>query len=207
MKRQIISLLTAVCTVLSIGAAAAAAPVQQEQTQIHEYTVQVGEYECYVENDQYFTEIDGETYQVINVDDFVSAKDYSFLSSMDSDSWQNKDEISIVDSPYSGTLNISKGDDSTPIFVGRSSGNAKGFQIHCGFVFKNTYSVTAHLYNSIYDRWDENDITLTFSAASGQDKVLFVGTMVKYYTKACVTFHKSGSTGETTIGYTMSEWK
>ncbi len=198
MKKKIVSLLSAFTVLVSAGATAAAESTVLEPA--NEGMVQVGDYQCFVEDGQYYTYHDGEKCLVINTDDFVPADaETSNLLNRAAN-----EEISIVDSPYSGTVDISNGDATTPIFVGREAGDARGFQIYAGFVLNNRYNVTVYLYNGITNRWDENEHDWLFNIAA-QRKAFVTGTNAQNYTKAYVIFHKDGSTGESTIGYTISE--
>lgn len=201
MKKRFFSSLIAASLIWSssIAATASAETISLDYPE----TVTVGAYDCYVENDQYYTVLDGETYLVINLDNAVALNDEDGISSIAKSTSQK--EVSIVDTTYSGSIDITNGDDTTPIFVGRESGYSRGFKISTKFFFSNDYTVSIYVYDSIGSKWHKNSpIKITFNQVQSSH-VLFTGTMVEYYTKAYIVFHKSGSTGEPKFNYTFSE--
>ncbi len=169
--------------------------------------IRVGDYDCYVENGQYFTELDGEKCLVINLDDYVST-DASTQRSSNSTGDEWLDELQEVNLSYSGTVDVSNGDFTTPVFLARQKENGyySGFQISTGFWFSTSYTADLYYYNvySGINKWEcIPDLKLTFSLTS-QSRVIFSGTMVHFYKKACLVFHQVDSNHRDPVfNYTM----
>lgn len=201
--KRVVAFLTAAVT----AAASCISAMAEETAGVYEVedTVRVGEYDCRVEDGEYYTEIDGETYLVIDLDDCEWTADEEFSRSAGSSEWRNGPEVDISDgSKYKGTADISEGDDSTPIFIGYDPKTASpgklDYAMYAGFIFGNLYKVQIHVYDYINDNWTYTYKALNFSFA-GQTKILFSGSSNYTPSKICVTFLQDGSTGEKTIGY------
>ncbi|MBQ9949016.1 MAG: hypothetical protein IJO91_11585 [Oscillospiraceae bacterium] len=202
MKKKVLSLVCALSTFLSIGMSASAESISADSTVALKETVQVGEYQCYVENGQYYTVLDGETYLVINLDEAMpcSSNDGVSVASVQTDQ-----EIDINGSSYNGQIDISNGDFATPIFCGDENGLPRGYQISTGFIFENVYQVTPRVFNTAYNAWvNQNTVTIAFGLFQ-QTKILYTGTTATVCSKAQFIFHKDGSTGEPVFNYTISE--
>lgn len=202
MKKKVLSLVCALSTFLSIGMSASAESISADSTVALKETVQVGEYQCYVENGQYYTVLDGETYLVINLDEAMpcSSNDGVSVASVQTDQ-----EINLNGGSYNGQINISNGDCSTPVFCDEESGIPRGYQISTGFIFENVYQVTPRVFNTAYNAWVNLDTVTVAFGLFQQTKILYTGTTSTIYTKAQFVFHKNGSTGEPVFNYTMSE--
>lgn len=180
-------------------------------------TIRVGEYDCYVNNGQYYTDINGENYLVINLDDAIwqsedemvcsqTSNDVSSLYSLEaSTDWLNSPQVDISDgSTYNGMIDITYGDDCTPIFCGKPYASDVSYQIYAGFIFPNTYNINIHFYNDISRQWSSYKQAVTFDLF-GQTKFLLTGTMSMNVTKVCIEFYKNGSSGETPMYYSFRQ--
>lgn len=76
-----------------------------------------------------------------------------------------------------------------------------GYYIHAGFIFSNKYSATAHICDKNLG-WSASKITIVFCLGA-QTKLLFTGSLGVSPIKMCLEFHKDGSMGESTIGYSF----
>lgn len=155
--------------------------------------IRVGEYDCYVENGQYFTELDGEKCLVINLDDYVSAAS-STQNVSNNSGYDWLDDLQEVHLSYSGTVDVSNGNFTTPVFLAKQKedGNYSGFQISTGFWLNTTYTADVYFYNCYVgvEKWEcAQNVDLTFNLIA-QTRILFTGTMVNFYKKACLVFHQ-----------------
>lgn len=152
--------------------------------------VQVGEYECHVENGQYFTEIDGETYLVIDLDD-GSTEDDSFNISTYSTNWENGRVIDISDgSYYCDTINASKAVDCTPIFQGNPGSGYKFTAVNLAGI--NVYKVNIHYFNTAFNKWYSEEKTLTFIMEIATSNILFTSSTSQLIKKICLEFYSDG---------------
>ncbi|MBD5103275.1 MAG: hypothetical protein HDT47_00215 [Ruminococcaceae bacterium] len=165
--------------------------------------VQIGEYECYVIEGQYYTEIDGETYLVINLDENVTEDDGSNISFYTTN-WQNGRVVDISDgSTYSDTMNASQADDCTPIIQGNPS---NGYKITIASLpWYNQYEVNVHYFCSAYNQWHSEVRTLKFFMEFATSNILFAGSTAQLITKICVEFYHDGSTGKFPFTYTIQQ--
>ncbi len=200
--KRVVAFLTAAVT----AAASCISAMAEETAGVYEVedTVRVGEYDCRVENGEYYTEIDGETYLVIDLDDCEWTADEEFSRSAGSSEWRNGPEVDISDgSKYKGTLDISEGDDSTPIFIGIDPENPRSgrmsYAIYAGFLWSNNYKVNMHTYDSQLG-WQSTTRYINF-AITTNEHVLLTGSVNFLPPKICLTFLKEDSEGEETIGY------
>lgn len=136
--RKITALLIASATAASMSINAYASEVEENDL------VQIGEYECYVEDGQYYTEIDGKTYLVIDLSE-GAVEDESLNTSFYATNWQNGPVVDISNgSTYSDTINASQADDCTPIIQGRPT---KAYTITAASLWgANRYKVIIHFF-------------------------------------------------------------
>lgn len=174
-------------------------PVQAEESR--EF-VQLGELECWIEDGEYYTELDGKVCLVINLAELEWEKED--ISMYSGSNWQNGEEYDITaNGKYDGTIDITYGDDSTPIVLGRASGDNETRISYCfgtGFIAPNTYQIQIHIYN--VGSWSTSSRKQIFSIFA-QNIVLFDGYLNNAPQKMCLTFLKNGSTGETPFNYTF----
>lgn len=194
--RKITSLLIAVAAVSTFGNVYA---FEVEEN----YHVQIGDYECYVANGQYYTEIDGETYLVIDLDEGAAEKNNSNISAY-ANNWQNGSVVDISDgSSYSDTINASKADDCTPIFIGNPT---NGYKFTTAYLWGiNSYNVNIHYFSYVNNNWFSQNKKLTFYMEILPYNILFTGSASEAITKICVEFYHDGSTGTFPFTYTMQQ--
>lgn len=176
------------------------------QTPVNEQ-IRVGDYDCYVENGQYYTELDGEKCLVINLDDYDSSY-ISAQQSANASEYRWLDERQTVKLSYSGSVDVSKGDFTTPVFLAseKDEGYYCGFQIGTGFWRPTSYTIDLYYYNSYpgINKWQYTpNVKITFTLLA-QNKILFTGTAVHFYKKACLVFHQVDSNHSNPVfNYTM----
>lgn len=165
-------------------------------------TAKLGDYDCWVMDGMYFTEIDGEICQVI---------DLSQLNWVDADEPISREtEVDLSDgSEYAGQINITDGDYTTPIFIGctkDTDADKISYCIHADVFKSNLYMVDIYGYDVYDQRWkytggDEQQ-RFNFSFVT-PTKILFNGMSSAAYSKVKITFLKEGSTGKSILDYTM----
>lgn len=200
--KKIAAMLAAAAVVSSFGVSAFAEEVVEEQKEL----VQVGEYECWVEDGQYFTELDGEIYLVINLDELEWESEEISARSV-SEVWQNGTVVDLSDgSTYYGRVNIqTKTEDSTPIFIGytASQGGRVSYIMSTGFVRANSYLTNVHIYDPAESKWETSyDETISFSLTD-QSRIIYTGATGVAPTKICITFLQRLSTGEQIFNYSF----
>lgn len=210
LKRKIMALVLAVSTML--GTAATVQAEAAEDVAEARETVRVGQYDCWVENGEYYTEIDGKVGMVIDLDEISSQNENDEISLL-SDTmldWKNANvERDITNGKaYHGVISINKYDDYTPIFcLDNEQARISPLMLHAKFVFKNTYKITVMTYNKDIEEWNSSSKkTIVFSAALPY-LILVSGTETKSITKCCVYFHKDDSTGEKSFNYWAEQTK
>lgn len=195
-------LAAAITSAMSVSASAEESAVTEEQKEL----VQIGDYECWVEDGQYFTEFEGETYLVINLDELeweseeVSEKNRAV-------SWQNGTVVDLSDgSTYYGRVNIqTKTEDSTPIFIGytASQGGRVSYVMTTSFIGSNLYLANVHKFDPASNNWITTyDETIGFSVGA-QSRIIYTGATGLAPTKMCITFFQRLSTGQQIFNYTF----
>lgn len=200
LKRKIIALLLSLSAALSLTTAAHA----EDVTEMHRETVRVGNFDCWIEDGQYLTEYDGEVCLVINLND-ISMQSAAAQQSDDwveTKDWKNGPEVDISDGhTYEGRINLTNGDDSTPIFLGKpAAGSDISYEISTKFVLPNTYNIRFYCYDSNMQDWYKYDRTVVFTQPFLTSRVLLSGTPTPYTTKCCIYFRQEGS-GEKNFRY------
>lgn len=200
LKRKVAALVLAISAALSLTATTNA-----EDTIEQRETVRIGNYECWVENGEYYTELDGEVCRVVNFDvtSELASPTISRAAGVEID-WSN--EVDISDGrTYHGSINIENSDDFTPVFCGNPTNSAASYKISAGFIFPNKYSVMVHTYETISNSWTpskKKDIEFSWFTPT---IVVVSGTPSRYTTKCCMYFYKEGSTGEKTMNYSFRQ--
>lgn len=184
--------------IIGVSALGNAYAYQIEEKQL----IQVGEYMCYEANGQYFTEIDGETFLVINLDCKETITDNLDISTYSTD-WMNGRVVDISDgSYYSDTMNASKSDDCTPIIVGKPT---NGYKFSIAYLpWVNNYNVNIHYYDSSLNIWRHEEKTLTFIMEIVTYNILFTASASQLISKICVEFYNS-STGRFPFTYRIQQ--
>lgn len=200
-KRKIMALVLALSAMLSVTATAHA----EDTTEARE-TVRIGKYDCWVEDGEYYTELDGEVGLVIDVDKFYEQPyDGSAmpLSDITWDFLESNAKIDISDGrEYQGVINLNNYDDYTPVFlIDTGDTGFASVKLSTKFVFVNEYKMTFYLYDGTQGKWNY-PYTQTVRFAGLKNYVLLVsGTQTRDITRCCAFFHKDGSTGESVFNY------
>lgn len=180
----------------------AAATVRAEDEAEARETVRIGQYDCWEENGEYYTVYEDEIYQVIDLDELTPQPISETGVAGGMLDWQN-DNFRVVlteGKEYKGSIDISEGDDYTPIFLMEPQDNRFSVFIKTKFIFRNKYNVTVFTYNNI-SGWDNGyDMTIYFGMGA-QKKKIFTGTASQVTSRCCVYFHKDGSDGEEKFNY------
>lgn len=136
-------------------------PVQAEESR---ELVQLGELECWIEDGEYYTELDGEEYTVLvlgNDDDMVADLElidqlnstYGVTASNDypSSTWPNQTNFKLYDGEYSEYVNLANGNYYSPAFLMSISGtdSTAGITVHYDDFL---WTETRYLYTTVYYR-------------------------------------------------------
>lgn len=199
-KSRLLSAIVIMATVVGLTSS-----VSAERISTTADTVRVGNYDCLEKNGQYFTEINGELYMVINLDELEWKQEG--ISRASSVGWLNGQEVDISDGDkYNGTVNMKNGDYSTPIFIGYDpdtvTSSKLSYNISASLASSNSYTVDVHVYEYLSRRWNTSTVTINFGLFT-QRKVLFTGQSNVAPTKMCLTFDKDNSTGKETFDYSF----
>lgn len=153
--KKFAALLTAAAIVSSL-----CVPVQAEETQ--EY-VKLGELICWIENGEYYTEIDGEECMVLILgnDDKVTDPElidqlnstFSTNASNDypSSDWPNKTDFKLYEGEYSEYVNLDNGNYYSPVFLTRFSNDRLTAKITVHYD-DFLWSSTRYVYTTVYYR-------------------------------------------------------
>lgn len=134
--KKIAAMLAAAAVASSFGVSAFAEKASQEQKEL----VQIGEYECWVEDGQYFTELDDEIYLVINLDELEwESEDIALYS--DSDTYNGTLPVDLSDgSHYEAYVDLRYGDFTTPTFIGYYVGATE---------IRSTYAIRTEFFGTL----------------------------------------------------------
>lgn len=205
LKRKIIALLLSLSAALSLTTAAHA----EDVTEIHRETVRVGNFDCWIENGEYYTELDGEIGLVIDIADLSKKSVDDTMSLANGEIWQIANpEVDLTDDKeYRDLINLSERDCFTPIFkIDTGEAGFASFQFSTKFILPNTYGLTVHTYHVKSSEWTSYSRKVIFSFAVSY--VLFVdGTETPDVSKCCIYFHKDQCEGEKTFYYWAKQVK
>lgn len=199
--KQTIKKLTSAALALAMGISMAG-NVFANEIEETEY-VQVAGYTCTVEDGQYYTEIDGEWYLVINLDDFLpeylkdSTAAYPERESLQFNTLASDHEL------YSDTVNLNRGEYISPAIDCNPS---IGFKLKIlNSFFSNTVMLRFHM-NHRDSGWVPTiDIPLSFSALHTVQG--FVTEYTSPYLIQCkVQFLKDGTTLASPFSYALYEY-
>lgn len=190
--KKLFSVFLALTMAFSLGIAAQADEYETKDT------ITVSGYECWNEDGEYFTEIDGEKCQVIILDNFIQPMTLSsYVQKQSTASKKPKYDVDLSNGEqYEGRINITQGDDITPRFFRKRSPGTCSFEISTGFVFNTSYNVTISFemydeYGNLLNNYLEHE-TLSFNFMIKTHK-FFVGTLTNADCVCQITFHQSGS--------------
>lgn len=185
-KRKIISILLALSTTLSIANTAHAEDVIETKR-----TVKIGNYDCWSENGEYYTEINGEVGLVINLDELSSQSDTNQISLLSETmlDWEHGNvEFDLTDGKsYNGLITLKNNDDYTPIFrIVTEQSALSSLMFYTKFVLPNKYKITILTYNANTSEWNYAEPkTVTLSLAV-RYFLIVSGTETRDITKCCV---------------------
>ena len=199
---------------LTLSASAEAICLQNNDTvslnsdmhaQNQQITEKIGEYDCWLIDGQYYTALDDEIYQVINLDELNWEHD-TLAAQTSSGSRGSGNEVDLSNGKaYHGSVDISNTNFTTSTFIGYTKTSEKkhiAYSIHTEFLFTNKYSVKIYGYNPVTKEWNITNTTLAFNGF-GKTKVLFSGTTGIAPSKMYLTFIKASSTGEQVFNYSF----
>lgn len=209
--KKIISTVFALVTAMTVTTSAYAADVTTA-SDINEDggTINIGGYECYERDGQYWTIDDGEECLVIDVGD---CEDYGVCApaSVDDDipfppNWTNS---RVLYSPHNtvreDTADLSKGDYCSPLFrvfpVAGDNGFNLKFRLICSFVPSKKLNITFYTYSSSGQSWD--GYTETISFGSNSKYVILVGSAIRTTGAIAMRFNKAQSDNVSTFNYSF----
>lgn len=156
--KKLAALLTAATVAMSL-----CVPVQAEESR--EF-VQLGELECWIEDGEYYTEVDGEKYMVLvlgNNDDMVTDPeligqlDSTFAASAIEDyptaDWPNQTEFKLYNGEYSEYVNLANGNYYSPAFLTNFSNKTLTARITVHYD-DFLWTETRYLYTTVYYRFE-----------------------------------------------------
>ncbi len=208
--KKILSAVFALATAITATTSAYAADVStmSDLNEVGE-TINIGGYECYERDGQYWTIDDGDECLVIDVG---NCDDYEVCApvSLNEDvpfppDWTNS---RILYSPHNtereDTADISAGDYCSPLFkVFPVDGDAEtnvSYKIKCGFVFNTTINMTFYTYNTRDQYWRDYNNPYTFNGVKS-GCVILVGSEINTLRGIAVRFHKNGSDNLSSFNY------
>lgn len=178
-------------------------------------TVCIAGLDCWEEDGNYYSVVDGEVSLVIDLSDLSHlSKDVTVTDSSAAPLSVARGVRYDVDlssgNTYEGQIDITNGDCSTPIFFRSSTCSYSKFKFKTKFVFDNTYNFTVGVdyaddEGEGFGSWvTEDHRTYTFSLRN-QSYTSFVIAYQNGFNTICqIDFHKDGSTGEKKFNYWMS---
>lgn len=165
--KGICAVIMAAVATLSMTMSASAADVTEITLEQTRETVNIGGYECWVEDGHYLTNDNGEIVEVI---DLAEATTTSAVDDNDVDtllSLQANNEVDLTDgSTYYGTIDATTSDYVSPVFIGwRYNGDGGNFYpnarltyaLHCeDFVLNRPHRVVATVYDFVLEEYLTN---------------------------------------------------
>lgn len=199
----------ATLTALSVTTTAFAGGISEITPEQTQGTVNIGGYECWVEDGHYLTYDNGEIVEIIDLEKAATTSivNNGYVSSPLS--LQASNEVDISDgSTYYGTIDATKSDYVSPTIVGwrynASSGNfypdsRLSYALHCeDFVINRKHRVVAQVFDFVYDEFIPCESRLiTFTAVT--KTFYFVNGMTgNAPTKIIFTFPKGDDNAKVT---------
>lgn len=198
---------------LSMTMPAFAADVTEIAPEQTRETVNIAGLDCWEEDGNYFSVVDGEVSLIIDLTDIsqLSACAAADNSDVALSSILDGEIVDLSDGKeYAGQIDITNGDCSTPVFFkGKNTGD-NYFKFRTGYVFDTTYSMTVKLDWSeedgyLWNNWlKTDDITYTFNLTHQSYKSIIILYWNSLNAICQIDFHKSGSTGQPKFNYWMS---
>ncbi len=212
--KGLISVVMAAVAALSMTMPALAADVTEIAPEQTGETVNIAGYDCWEEDGNYFSVVDGEVSLIINLTDMgrlseCAAADVCAASSNAASGRMY--DVDLTDGKeYAGQIDISNGDCSTPVFYKSKGSVYSRFKFRTGYVFNTTYSMTVKLDwaeddGFLWNNWlQKDDVTYTFNLAQQSYKSVIILYWNSWNTVCQIDFHKSGSSGQPIFNYWMS---
>lgn len=174
--------------------------------------VNVGGYQCFENDGNLWTYVDGEKYLVIDVDSPISecgtevkTDTLTRGSSIGVPTgWKNstKIDLSSVES-YEDTGDITNSDYCSPVFSVEPSTGGVYCNLYAGFWLNTEYIIQIYTHNTLNTGWNyQGEYNIVFNVAS-QTKILFVGTASTIVNGFALKFLKTSS-GEKIFDYKVS---
>ncbi len=165
--------------------------------------IQISGYDCVVENGQYYTEIDGERYQVVNLDEYMPEVVSSMVGSKESSSVLSVNETKTQ--IYSDTVNLTRdGDYTSPVIDCNPTG---GFYLSIRYqaIWNEKVKISMILHsNQVQVKVPTINETLNFSIFASECKLVIVGEGVAKYVKQCeLKIFEEGTTLGSPFSYTL----
>ncbi len=166
--------------------------------------VQVAGNNCVVEYELYFTEIDGEKYVVINLDDLIPNN----VNISGNKSKENRSIFSTLEDKrklYSDTVNLTNGDYSSPTL---NCSPDTGFIVRSyNAFFEKDVKVRMHMYSGTALQWIPSiTVNLRFSAFLTEPNIIIQGEPASEISKCRMEILKEGTTLDSPFSYTLYEY-
>lgn len=160
-----------------------------------------------IEYELSFTEIDGEKYAVINLDDFIS-NGVNILSGNSARSQENFSAHSTLEDKrelYSDTVNLTYGDYSSPTL---DCSPSAGFIVKSyNAFFERDVKVCMHMYSGTALQWIPSiTVNLRFSAFLTEPKLIIQGEPASEISKCRLEIFQQGTTLESPFSYALYEY-
>lgn len=166
--------------------------------------VQVAGNNCVVEYELHFTEIDGEKYVVINLDDLIPNN----VNISGNKSKENRSIFSTLEDKrklYSDTVNLTNGDYSSPTL---NCSPDTGFIVRSyNAFFEKDVKVRMHMYSGTALQWIPSiTVNLRFSAFLTEPNIIIQGEPASEISKCRMEILKEGTTLDSPFSYTLYEY-
>lgn len=213
--RNLTSVVMAAVTALSMSMSAFAADVTEITPEQTRETVRIAGLDCWEEDGNYFSVVDGEVSLIIDLTDISQLSECAAADNDDvalsSAANGLMYDVDLSDgSEYAGQIDISNGDCSTPIFFKGKGTGYNYFKFRTGYVFDATYSMTVKVDWSeddgyLWNSWlKQENVTYTFNLSHQSYKSMIILYWNSLNAICQIDFHKSGSTGQSKFNYWMS---
>ena len=208
MKKALSIIITLALSLSFTTTGSACADKENEYVNIHGY-------QCYEKEGNYWTQIDGEEYLVIDVNQEADSKNTTSYTQANTRRlaanistpplWTNNQTIDLTDgSSYDGRGDITSSDYCTPVFEVEPTISDFRFSIYSGFWLNTKYNITIYVHHqSPINEWHSaGTYEITFNLAN-QTKVILLGTAGTIIDGFAVKYLQS-STGEDEFDYRIT---
>lgn len=201
-----ISFMTASIMAITVNASVAAEAVEKPML------TNINGYMCYERDGEYWTELDGEEYLVLNLDNFVPVESTTGFASERSipkgkpTGWGNDSVVTLTNSnpSYEDFCDLSNGNYYSPVYEFDPTRALCSAEISTKVVLPNQYDIRIYTYQGPGLGWLAEDVSITFQLLFGQQRhLLFTGTAGQIITGLALEF-LSSSTGQKDLYYTIT---